>query len=355
MINRDFTRSNKEYIGKNKIMLIIIAALVVVASVVVAVFGFNGGTEVKGYNTFSINMGTEYKADKMSDYTAGINQALVNQKAHLASVQLTGEGDSATIVVKYTGKVKKVDELNEALVKDLKIDEIAISAIEWVKPSVVAKDYIYTVAGGLIILVIACIFIAFRYNLACAFTSLIGSLLSVLLFLSLIAIFRLTINSSFLAINIIAMILTLGESVLLFDALEKARNNMQDKSDRGAQLTAALKANAFRQKTMYIALFAISLIFVILMPSMIKQASLLFMYAIAVTMFMTIYALPFLWCLTITQVGDKIRVKKEVKAVPATEDMEGELENNYTENQVIEVKEDSGTETPSNDDNITIE
>jgi hypothetical protein len=60
--------------------------------------------------------------------------------------------------------------------------------------------------------------------------------------------------------------------------------------------------------------------------------------------------------LTITQVSDKIRVKKEkvVKAQQKNEIAEGELEQTYTENRVIEVKEDSG-ETPSNDDNIVIE
>ena len=89
-----------------------------------------------------------------------------------------------------------------------------------------------------------------------------------------------------------------------------------------------------------------------------SQASLIVMFAIVVTMFVAIYALPFLWCLTITQVSDTIRAKKDknTKAVHVvTENVEGELENNYTENQVIEVKEDSGVESPSNDDNITIE
>lgn len=94
------------------------------------------------------------------------------------------------------------------------------------------------------------------------------------------------------------------------------------------------------------------------MPNTIKQACLITMFATVVAMFVAIYALPFLWCLTITQVSDTIRAKKDknTKAVHiVTEDVEGELENNYTENQVIEVKEDSGVDTPSNDENITIE
>ena len=109
---------------------------------------------------------------------------------------------------------------------------------------------------------------------------------------------------------------------------------------------------------MYGAIFALALMFVILMPATIKQASLIMLFATVVAMFVTVYALPFVWCLTITQVSDKIRVKKEkIEKIKQTQDeVEGELEQNYTENQVIEVKEDNGDEqAPSSDENITIE
>ena len=142
----------------------------------------------------------------------------------------------------------------------------------------------------------------------------------------------------------------------MFDSLEKERTKLKDKNDRSTQLNSALEANAFRQKLTYGAIFAIALIFVILMPNTIKQASLIVLFASVVTMFVIVYALPFVWCLTIGQVSDKIRVKKVeiTKSTQTIEQVEGELEQNYTENQVIEVKEDDGN-TPSNDDNITIE
>ena len=208
----------------------------------------------------------------------------------------------------------------------------------------------------MIILTLAVVYIAFRHNIACAITALAGSALGVALLMAVTAIFRLTINSSFLAINIITMLLILGESLVLFEGINKERS--VEKNDRAVQLSNTLKANAFRQKIMYGALFAISLIFVILMPNTIKQAGLIALFATVVALFVTIYALPLLWCLTITRVSDKIRVKKveKVKAVQTADEVEGELEQNYTENQVIEVKEDSGDENhPSADDNITIE
>ena len=152
------------------------------------------------------------------------------------------------------------------------------------------------------------------------------------------------------------MVLTLVESIMLFDGLEKERVKLDDKNDRATQMSNTLKASSFRQKFTYGSLFALALIFIILMPTVIKQASLIMLFATVIVLFIAVYALPFLWCLTITQVSDKIRVKKEknIKATQTVKEVEGELEQNYTENQVIEVKEDDGS-TPSNDDNITIE
>ena len=356
MINRDFTKSNKQYLLKNKFVLILISAILVLGIVMLCAFGFKGGPDVSGYNTFSIKMGTTYKADKLDDYTDDINTNLSEQGAELYSVQVTGEGSATTLIVKYRGEVKDSFKLTSELSNDLIVNVSSISESSKVTPSVTNKDYIYTIAGGLIILAIAVIFIAFRYNLACAITAFTSSLLGVILLMALTVILRLTVNSSFLAINIITMLLVLGENFMLFDTLEKERVKLKDKNDRSTQLKNTLKANSFRQKFMYGAMFAVALIFVILTPSMIKQASLIMLFAIVATMFVTVYAIPFVWCLTITQVSDKIRVKKEkvVKAQQKVEIAEGELEQNYTENQVIEVKEDNG-DNPSNDDNIIIE
>ena len=355
MINRDFSKSGKEYIKQNKVVLIVLAVIIALGVVMLAVFGFKGGSEVKGYNTFSVKMGITYYAGDLGEYTDSLKNAIAKNGGDLQSVQVTGEGDYTTLVVKYCGKIKDISELNADISSELKISVLQISEHSHVDASLTNKDYIYSIAGGLIILTLAAIYVAFRHNTACAITSIAGSILAVALLMAITAIFRLTINSSFLAINIITMLLVLGESFILFDGIDKERAN--NKSDRSVQLSNTLKANAFRQKIMYGALFAIALIFVILMPNTIKQASLIALFATVVALFVTIYALPLLWCLTITRVSDKIRVKKveKVKAVPTADEVEGELEQNYTENQVIEVKEDSGDETPSSDDNITIE
>ena len=356
MINRDFTKSNKQYIKQNKMILISLALILILGLVITCIFGFKGGTDIEGCNTFSINIGTEYDAEKLDTYTSNINTLLNEHKAELKSVQITGEGSETTLVVKYSGDIKNIVNFNVDVSNTFNLTYLAVSQHSAIGASVTTKDYVYTIAAGLIILALASVYISIKYNLACAITAMAGSTLGVMLLLALTSLFRLTINSSFLAINIITLLLILAEGLIMFDSLEKERAKLKDKNERSAQLNNALQANAFRQKLTYGAIFAIALVAIILMPNTIKEASLIALFATVVTMFVTVYALPFVWCLTIGQVSDKIRVKKveNTKSKQTIEQVEGELEQGYTENQVIEVKEDDGN-TPSNDDNITIE
>ena len=274
MINRDFTKSGKQYIKQNKFVLIALAIIILAG-------GFNGGSDVSGYNTFSIKIGTEYKADELTVYTENIKVNLAENDADLISVQLTGEGDATTLVVKYTGKVESIDKLNKELAADFKLDATKITEHTSVSANLKSKDYIYAVVAGLIILTLATIYAAIRYNLACAISAMGGSLLGVSLLLSLSAIFRFTINGSFLAINIITLVLILAESFMMFDSLEKERVKLTDKNDRSSQMINTLQANSFRQRFTYGALFALALIFIILMPTVIKQASLIMLFAIS--------------------------------------------------------------------------
>lgn len=358
MINRDFTRSGKEYIKQNKVVLITLAIIAIVGIIMMATIGFNGSTDIKGYTTFSAVLGEELDAGKLNEYKQDINEQLAESNCSLYSVQITGQADKATLVVKYAGSVKDEASFNQNLAKALNIEgENTISEHKKVDANITSKDYIYTVACGLIIVTILAVYVGIRYNIACAISSIAGSGISILLLLSLASIFRLSVSSTFLAINIITLILVGHEALMLFDGLEKERETLKDKNDRGAQMSNTIKKNALRKQIMFGSIFAICLLLVFVAPSMIKQTALTALFAIVVDMFVAVFAMPFVWNLTITKISDKIRVKKDkkVKVVEST-DEEGELENRYTENQVIEVKEDDGRDnTPSSDDNITVE
>lgn len=356
MLNRDFTKPSREYVKKNWIVLACLGAVILMGIIMMCVLGFNAGPDLNGYNTFLVKVGSAYQQSKSSAYVENIKNNLTEVDCELYSVQLAGEGDNARLVVKYRDEVKNQTEFNTALAQDLGLDVSLITEHTEVEKNVTSKDYIYAVTCGLIIIACATVYLAIRYNLACAITSIISSFLSVALLLSLVAIFRLRVDSSFMAINIITLLLVLCENLIVFDSLEKVRGQLKDKNDRTTQLQTALSKNSFRQRFMYAGMFGVVLLFVIMASSSIKQVSLVLLFALVVVLFLTVYGLPFLWSLTITQVSDTMKVKKDKKVKEPSKDIEGELENNYTENQVIEVKEDDGnTDISSSDESITVD
>ena len=356
MINRDFSRSAGSYINRNKIVLILITLIIIAGCIMAGVFGFNASSDMKGYNTFDINIGMEYKESKLDDYNLDIKSTLSEYKASLQTVQVCGEGDQLCLTVKYIGKINDQAKFNQDLAEGLQLSSAIITEHSQVSASVTAKDYIYTIACALIIVTLVALFTNFRYNLACAVTSIISSIVGSALLLSLTAIFRLSIDTSFFAINILSIVLILAECLMMFDSLEKARTQLDDKNNRNAQLSNALKSNSFRKQFTSCAIFALGLLLVILAPTPIKRIGLVILFTTVVVLFVSAYVIPFIWCLTINKVNYKIRVRKvENKVAQTNTSVESELEEEYTENQVIEVKEDSEDSITSNDDNITIE
>ena len=72
MLNRDFTKTNSNYFKKNVVAVSIFSAFLVLGLLVIAIFGFNGNFEMKGYYEFSVNV-TEstdyYKYGKVIEKT----------------------------------------------------------------------------------------------------------------------------------------------------------------------------------------------------------------------------------------------------------------------------------------------
>ena len=178
MLNRDFNRSASAYLNRNKFVLIVIAVMLIVGVTMIGVFGFNGNSELSGYNTFNVNIGVSYKQSKLNDYVNEIKLDVIDHDATLETVQVSGEGDQLCLVVKYLGKIKDQTAFNEALAEDLQLNSTQITSHSKVDASIDSKDYIYTVACGLVIIALVALFAAFRYNLACTMTSIVSASLT---------------------------------------------------------------------------------------------------------------------------------------------------------------------------------
>ena len=77
MLSRDFTKPKKEYLFKNKFVIIAIAVVLFLSIVMTAVFGFNTTPEFDGGYMFSIEVGKDLTNSNISKYTDKIDNILV--------------------------------------------------------------------------------------------------------------------------------------------------------------------------------------------------------------------------------------------------------------------------------------
>ena len=98
MLNRDFTKSNKDYIKKNRIPLIAVSLFLIIGLVMALVFGFNGNFELKGYNEFGITVGTMDKKDR-SDVVDETKKIINSYNGSYESYSIVGEGANTEIII----------------------------------------------------------------------------------------------------------------------------------------------------------------------------------------------------------------------------------------------------------------
>jgi len=241
MLRRDFTKSNKEYLKSNRIPLIAIAIFLIVGIVIFSIFGLNGNFELNGYNEFTITV-QEKKVDNFAKYQHEISKIVNSYDGKFDTMLVSGEGDDTKFVVRYLKDVKNKDiiEINKLVAEELDIDQANISEHVEVASSVNKSDYIYTAVAVLIIAVIATIFSYVRYNGASALSLLAGYALGTLGLISICAILRLSVGTSFFAMLVLLNTLITYFAINLFESMHKSSWLMSE--DYASAMDNALKS-----------------------------------------------------------------------------------------------------------------
>ena len=309
MLNRDFTKSNREYIKKNKFVLIGTVALLVIGIIIACIFGFNGNFEMKGYNEFSVNVGS-VSSKTAREFKSDIKSVANSYGADVDNISILSEGDLTQFVVRYTNCVGEENQakLNAEIATKLEINISKISSHIEVEPVVKAADYIYTAAAILILVAIATIFSSVRYNGASAIAVLSACALGTLGFMSIGAILRLSIGLSYFAMLVVLNVLIAYSAFNIFESIKES--SFLENNDYSNAIQTAMKKSNFRLFLLSIAIMIIGVLFVILAPNTARFVSLNIMFMAVVLLAVCSYAIPFIWSMLITHCN-KRKVKKE--------------------------------------------
>lgn len=299
-MHRDFTKSNREYLAKNKLILIAVALFLIVGIVIGAVFGMNGNFEISGYNEFSISITEAQRKDSATiAQTAG---GVVNTYGgKYDNFIISGEGDNTEIIIRYTESIKAsdIEKLNADVAKALKIDVEKIDEHVAVKPVVKATDYIYTAAAILIIVLAATLFAYFRHNGASALAILLGCAFATLSFMSIGAILRLSIGMSYFAILAILNVITIYFALNIFENMRAS--SWLANNEYSTALKESLKSIKFRACVFSVAVMLLGVLFVVCAPITLKYVALNVMFMAVVILAVSLFVVPFIWSVLITK------------------------------------------------------
>ncbi len=300
MLKRDFTKSNKEYLKKNKNILITFALFLLVGILMFAILGMNGNFEIKGYNEFSVNI-TEKIAKDYNEHKDEIGKIINSYDGKFDSVLIYDEGDNTQYVIRYMNDVENDVELeiNKLVAEELGVEIENVSQHIEVGGVVQTKDYVYTVASILILILIASIFAYVRYNGASSLAILLSCLLGTLTFMSLGTIFRLSVGMSYFAMLVILNLLIVYLAISLFENMHKS--SWLVSGDYETAIKTGMKSSSFRTTLISVSLMAIGLLFILFAPLALKLVSLNIMFMAVALLATALYIIPFMWSLFITK------------------------------------------------------
>ncbi len=299
MLNRDFTKSNKNYFKANLRPLIAIGVFLLVGIIIFSIFGMNGNFEISGYNEFTISINETIK-NKHTAYQREVSDIINSYGGQFDTMTVYGEGDDTKFVVRYMEdlSISEQAEVNALVAEKLQVEDEAISSHVVVGKSVENKDYLYTALSILLLLVVTTIFAYARYNGAAGMAMLLANLLGTLAFMSAGAILRLRIGMSYLPMLVMLNLLISYVAISIFESMHKSSWLMS--GDYGNAIKKSIQANKPKLIVLTFAIIAVGLGFAMFGTSGIKYISLNIMFMAVTMLAVAFYVIPFVWSVFIT-------------------------------------------------------
>lgn len=199
-------------IEKRKIILAIPCVILLVGIICFAVFGgFNSDIDFTGGTAMEIELGTKFDESAIRKTFSSVKDVEVS------SVQSSGS-EKAIIKTKELSQDKLV-ELKSAISRDY--PSSTITSIDSVSATM-GQDMWWSAAKSILIAVaLMLIYISIRFDLFSGLSAVIALSHDVLMMLSIYAIFRLPINSTFIAAVLTILGYSINASIVVFDRVRE--------------------------------------------------------------------------------------------------------------------------------------
>jgi preprotein translocase subunit SecF len=221
----DIVKHTKKYIVSS-------ASIALVGLLVVLIFGFHLGIDFTGGTVLKINIGNTLEQTGVYEtYTSQIETVLEDNGLSLSLKQQEGVGEDASIMIRFQdikGYSEQqmqtvIDEVKADIITVLSLQEEQVEDSQRIGPSATASLVLNALFAVLFATILILIYIAIRFELLSGLTAVLALVHDVIIMLALVAVFRLQINSAFVAALITIIGYSINDTIVVFDRIRENR------------------------------------------------------------------------------------------------------------------------------------
>lgn len=255
LLDKDF-----KIVQKKKIFFMIPAAIVLVAIIMMVIYGFalgsplNLGMDFTGGYTINIKIGTQLTAENYNEYADKITKTVenltdengVSYKLKLSNMQRQGSGEQASIYIKYKAVADEFtmeDVINVKLVETLQKDIFEddkyageVSKGDTVSATISGELLRNALLAIFISVVLMLIYIAFRFELSSGVSAIIALFHDLVIMIAFMAILRIEINSTFIAALITILGYSINNTIIIFDRVRENHKSLYNTNMSNADI-----------------------------------------------------------------------------------------------------------------------
>ncbi len=214
-----------------KYVLMFSGTVILVGLILLFALGFNLGMDFTGGNIVKIETNAELSDSEYSAVVDKASEVLSNQGLSLAQAQRVGVGSDFYVSIQYQNKSGEADmaSLNEQVVASLQeaYPSYNVIAAESKSSTASAELLLNALLAIVIALVFIMIYIAFRFEFLSGVAALITLFHDVLIMCAFVLMFRIQINSAFVAAVITVLGYSINNTIIIFD---RVRENLRKPS-----------------------------------------------------------------------------------------------------------------------------
>ncbi len=284
--NEKITNSKFDFVKNLKWFFAASCALIVAGIFVIIFAGFNLGIDFTGGTVLQIELGdTISTTEGYNNSLNTIKNILSDNKLKLSTSQKGGEAESQYISIKYQDiKGHSEEEMGEVTLAVRQAINEAFDVENFVEvgddfditegteriSATARNELLFNALVAIIVsMTLILVYIAFRFEPLSGIASILGLLHDVLITLALVAIFRIQINTAFVAAIITVIGYSINNTIVVFDRLREnsKKPSLTDKTNKEL-VNISLKQTLVRSiNTAVTTLFAIVALCVLGVPS----------------------------------------------------------------------------------------